>query len=165
MSADQSGATLKFSQIAKLISRLRYINVNYGSIFGTFLNGLGKAFDAKTSLSLDNELREISKEEMEKIVKNYKMKQTLIELYGNGNKGKYDKYKVDLYVLGKVQKDWKETLINANTADETSKRILAEGGDTETGMDWGVLVSELKFYIYIIFWMSKIVSYLILRKS
>ena len=165
MSADQSGATLKFSQISKLISRLRYINVNFGSIFGSFLNGLGKSFDGKTSTSLDNDLKEADKEEIAKLIYDFKKKRTMIELYGNGNKGKFDLYNVDLFILGKAQKDWKETLINASTADEPSKRILVEGGDTETGMDFGVLVSELKYYIYIIFWMSKIVSYLILKKS
>jgi hypothetical protein len=49
LSADQSGSTLKFSQISKLISRLRFINVNYGSLFGMFLEGLGDTFDGKNS--------------------------------------------------------------------------------------------------------------------
>ena len=49
MAADQSGATLKFSQISKLISRLRFINVNYGSLFGVFLDGLGNSFDKENS--------------------------------------------------------------------------------------------------------------------
>ena len=30
LSADQTGATLKFSQVSKLISRLRFVDVNYG---------------------------------------------------------------------------------------------------------------------------------------
>jgi hypothetical protein len=38
LSADQSGATMKFSQISKLISRLRMLDLNYGDVFGTFLN-------------------------------------------------------------------------------------------------------------------------------
>jgi hypothetical protein len=106
LSADSSGATLKFSQISKLISRLRYVNVNYGSIFGSFLNGLGKAFDGKTSTNLDNDLKGANKEEISKLINDFKMKRALIALYGNGNKGKFDTYNVDMFVLGKVQKDW-----------------------------------------------------------
>lgn len=39
--ADKSGATLKFSQISKLIARLRYVKVDYGRVFGKFLSELG----------------------------------------------------------------------------------------------------------------------------
>ena len=34
---DPSGAIIKFSYISKLVSRLRYIDINFGEIFGTYL--------------------------------------------------------------------------------------------------------------------------------
>ena len=49
MAADQSGATLKFSQISKLIARLRMLDINFGKIFGTFLDQLGKSFDGENT--------------------------------------------------------------------------------------------------------------------
>ena len=45
LSADQSGATLKFSQISKLIARHRSLNINYGNLFGKFMDGIANAFD------------------------------------------------------------------------------------------------------------------------
>jgi hypothetical protein len=56
LSADSSGATIKFSQFSKLLSRLRYINLNYGDLFGSFLTGLGKSFDGKLSEELDSDI-------------------------------------------------------------------------------------------------------------
>lgn len=68
LSADQTGATLKFSQISKLISRLRYVDINYGKVFGTFLNGLGNAFDKKTSFDAATEFHGKEGEELEKAI-------------------------------------------------------------------------------------------------
>jgi uncharacterized protein HemX len=81
LAADQSGATLKFSQISKLISRLRMIDINYGKIFGSFLDQLGKSFDGENTG--DNE---------EENLKNYLKRRELISLIGNGRKGKFDIY-------------------------------------------------------------------------
>jgi hypothetical protein len=47
LSADSSGAMIKFSQISKLISRLRYLGINFGDVFGNYLSGLGKSYDNK----------------------------------------------------------------------------------------------------------------------
>ena len=47
LNVDQTGATLKFSQISDLISRLRLININYGQVLGKFMDGMSKAFDGQ----------------------------------------------------------------------------------------------------------------------
>ena len=52
LSADSSGSTLKFSQVSKLISRLRYLDLNYGALYGNILDGLGNSFDKDTSSTL-----------------------------------------------------------------------------------------------------------------
>jgi hypothetical protein len=90
LSADQSGATVKFSQFSKLLSRLRYIDLNYGDLFGSFLTGLGKSFDGKMSEELDTDLKNKSKEEILKAVKKYKQRQEFLELLSNGHKGKFN---------------------------------------------------------------------------
>lgn len=75
MSADQTGATLKFSQISKLISRLRYLDINFGQVFGGFLNGLGNAFDKKTSFDASTAFNGKEGEELQETI-DYATKRT-----------------------------------------------------------------------------------------
>jgi hypothetical protein len=81
LAADQSGATLKFSQISKLISRLRMIDVNFGDMFGKFLDGLGQAFDGESK-----------GESEEETLRKYKLRKKTIQLISTGKKGKFDLY-------------------------------------------------------------------------
>jgi uncharacterized protein HemX len=81
LAADHSGATLKFSQVSKLISRLRMVKINYGDIFGKFLDQLGKSFDGESKGATVKES-----------LKLYRRKQNLIQHFGNGSKGKFDTY-------------------------------------------------------------------------
>jgi hypothetical protein len=62
-STDQSGATMKFTQISKLISRLRYINVNYGGLFGSFLDGLGENFHKENSSTIQKSFGKLTEEQ------------------------------------------------------------------------------------------------------
>jgi hypothetical protein len=64
---DPSGLLMKFSQIVKLTSRLRMINVDFGPFLTIFLDSLGLMFDKPTKLS-NNE----------------------IVMLQNGDKGKFD---------------------------------------------------------------------------
>ena len=108
LSADKSGATLKFSQISKLISRLRYVGLNYGDVFGNFLSGLGKSFVNKSTSELDGDLKKKKEEEILKAVKIYKQKQEYVSLVSNGNKGKFTRYGMDLFLIGKTNKGFVE---------------------------------------------------------
>lgn len=73
--ADPSGVTLKFSQISKLISRLRLINVQFGELLGTFMDGMSKGY-AEKNVNLD---------------KSY--------LNSNGNKAKIDFYGMRIFLF------------------------------------------------------------------
>ena len=56
---DHSGALLKFSQIIKLLSRLRYINIDFGAYLGAFLDHASNGFDQTQDLS-DEKFNELS---------------------------------------------------------------------------------------------------------
>lgn len=132
MAADQSGATLKFSQISKLVARLRYVNINYGALFGTFLDGLGSNFDAKTSIDLQRESRKLkdtsknSTLELQKIVETFKKKRAFLNFIGNGAKGKFDKYVVDSFLIGKFNKGWMDKFMIKKNNTEENHRILLQ---------------------------------------
>ena len=163
LSADSSGATIKFSQFSKLLSRLRYINLNYGYFFGSFLTGLGQSFDGKLSEELDTDIKNKSKEEILKAVKIYRLKQEFVRLLSNGHKGKFNKYGIDLFLIGKNRKDFITRKIQARRIElnqnDKAYRIL-QGSSTlkkaeiDRGFDWGRFLDELKFYLYMISWLN-----------
>lgn len=70
---DPTGLIMKFSQIIKMTSRLRMINVEFGPFLTLFLDNIGIMFDKPTKLS-NNEIVEMQ----------------------NGSKGKFDKKKASL---------------------------------------------------------------------
>lgn len=112
LAADQSGATLKFSQVSKLISRLRYLNINYGSVFGNFLDGLGNSFDKDTSSTLSQEIGEdTSSSKKLATIEKYKLKRAFLEKFSAGDKGKFNVYTVDMFLLGKSNTKWMEKLM------------------------------------------------------
>lgn len=88
LSADSAGVTIKFSQVSKLISRLRMLDVNFGKIFGNFLNALGSSFDSDLCTTEEND------------GKDYQRKIDFIEQIGSGNKGRFDDFGVDLFLVG-----------------------------------------------------------------
>lgn len=57
LAADKSGSTLKFSQICKLISRIRLVDINFGKELGGFLDGMGKIFDKQYSVDIETQLQ------------------------------------------------------------------------------------------------------------
>jgi hypothetical protein len=80
-------------------------------VFGSFLDGLGQAFDGKTSTDLNGQVREAKKSESEneailKVIADYKLKRAFNEYFANGSKGKFDKYVVDTFLIGKFNKGW-----------------------------------------------------------
>jgi hypothetical protein len=90
LSSDQSGAAAKFSYFSKLLSRLRYINLNYGDVFGNFLRELGKSFDKKHTDEIDSDIKKKPPEEIIKAVRNYKEKQEFLHLLSNGHRAKFN---------------------------------------------------------------------------
>jgi hypothetical protein len=102
---------VKFSQFSKLLSRLRYIYLNYGDLFGSFLTGLGQSFDGKISQEIGDDIKNKSKEEILKAVKIYKQKQEYVELFSNGHKGKFNQFGIDLFLIGRSRKDFIQTKI------------------------------------------------------
>jgi hypothetical protein len=137
--------------VTKLVSRLRYININYGKVFGGFLDDLSKAFDSKSSSDIEQEVRNSykSKEEQKEIliaIQHYKNNLAFNEIFGNGDKAKFNHYAVDLPFLGKVFKDWKSSALNSNPelysssggSSSSSRRILAQTRfkEAEEGINW-----------------------------
>lgn len=126
LSADQSGATLKFSQVSKLISRLRMVNINYGELFGTFLDQLGKSFDGEKQGST-----------VEENLILYKRRQKLIKTFRNGDKGKFDTYVQSMFLFGTMRENWDLQLLKSkkeldirdrkmNGEDIEEERLLVE---------------------------------------
>ena len=127
MSADQTGATLKFSQISKLISRLRYLDINFGQVFGGFLNGLGNAFDKKTSFDASTAFNDKEGEELEELIEQATKRIKLQNKLSNGRKGKFNTYLVDFFLIGKTDKGWMDKLL---AEDEENK--VRESPDSES---------------------------------
>lgn len=164
---------MKFTQISKLISRLRYVNVNYGSLFGTFLDNLANTYDKGTSETLKNAKND---EELEKLriqILEYHKKKVFLELYSNGNKSKLNKFVVDLFLVGKSRKNWISKLSKtryenhiANIKDETVRRILINDSedDSDNSINFSVLLKELKYWIYMASWLFKIYCHLKIQK-
>jgi histone deacetylase complex regulatory component SIN3 len=146
--------------------------VNYGDIFGTFLDGLGKAFDAKTSTDIKGEVRtakseEDNDEELKNVVKQYKKKRAFINMSGNGNKGKFDTYVVDTFLVGKSKKNWMDKMLKEKYETEffmdEETRILLE--ETEEGIDWGQFFGEAKYWVYFISWFIKIGAWVLIKSA
>lgn len=153
LSADQSGATLKFSQISKLISRLRMLDLNFGKVFGKFLDQLGKAFDGESSSKSDEEN-----------LKFYRNRLKMLELYGKGQKGKFKRYGVNLFLLGTMQSDWESSMVKEgekkyikNKSKNGKRRQLAEESGEEGGFSFSNFAKEAKYWIYLLSWIIKIV--------
>jgi hypothetical protein len=158
LSADQSGATLKFSQISKLISRLRMVDLNFGEIFGKFLDSMGKAFDGESSGKSDEENVEI-----------YKTKQQLFNLLGKDQLRKFNLYAIKPYMFGTMRNNWEKRLIQNrlnNNAITPSERLLATE-TTETfdeSITFSGIMAEVKYWVYIVSWMIKLWSFQMLAK-
>jgi hypothetical protein len=129
LSADSSGAMIKFSHISKLISRLRYIGLNYGDVFSAYLSGIGKSYDGSLTSELSQDLEKEKPDEILRQVNIYKEKQSFVCLMSNGNKGKFSKFGVDLFLIGKFKKDYISNKITEMKKDrgiieKDSKRVL-----------------------------------------
>jgi len=182
LSADQTGATLKFSQICKLISRLRYVDINYGKIFGTFLNGLANAFDKKISFDAATEFSGKKGAELEEAINTAKKRIKFQNKFSNGRKGKFNTYLVDFFLIGKSDKGWMDKLLfddlaepgevkkssNSNSSGSTGRMLQNLSGyqiKRESGFNFGAFLDELKYWIYLISWLNKIIAAHLIRKS
>ena len=156
LAADQSGATLKFSQISKLISRLRMLDINYGSVFGSFLDTLGKAFDGENQGDSEEERRAA-----------YMKRRELISLIGNGRKGKFDVYGQKMFLFGTIRSNWESELIyeykkyEMKQAKHSSYRMLeitevADPASKKSKISIGNLLQEAKYWVYMISWIIKL---------
>jgi hypothetical protein len=76
------------------------LDVNFGKVFGRFLNGLGNSFDSDLSVT-----REESESE-------YIRRIDFIENMGTGNKGRFDDFGVDLFLVGKLWGGWENKLVD-----------------------------------------------------
>jgi len=174
MSADQTGATLKFSQISKLISRLRYVDVNFGQIFGGFLNGLGNAFDKKTSFDASTAFNDKEGEELQETIEHATKRIKLQDKLSNGRKGKFNTYLVDFFLIGKTDKGWMDRLLVEDEANKirespasdssSEKRTLVASAvaastakPIPSGFIFGQFLEELKYWIYLVSWLNKII--------
>lgn len=161
LSADQSGATLKFSQISKLIARLRSININYGAKFGKFMDGIAKAFDGQEQGA-----------DIEENMRIYKRKITMMSLFGNGNKAKFNVYAQNLFLIGTMRKNYEQALINKKFGElemmgnlNDTKRVLqsltqvTQRAAIDNPLTMKGLMAELKFWIYLVSWVIKFYIY------
>ncbi len=77
------------------------MDINYGTVFGKFMDGIASAFDG------ENKGKTI-----EESIKMYKTKIAMINTFGNGNKGKFDKYAYNMFITGTMRKNWDLALLN-----------------------------------------------------
>ena len=148
------------------------MNLNYGDVFGNFLTGLGKSFDGKNTSEIDADIKTKSKEEILKAVTNYKEKQEFLYFLSNGHRGKFTEYGMDLFLIGKSNKDFTVKKIIERKKElgliKDSTRLLQENKFViakETGFDWSQFFAELKFYFYMASWVNKLVSRFLVWKS
>lgn len=99
IAADRSGTAMKFSQVCKLISRLRLIDINFGKELGTFLDGMGKIFDKSYTVDIETQL------------KIFLRKLKVTRVYGRGRQRKFDRYAVDMFLFGTMRNNWEDKVI------------------------------------------------------
>jgi hypothetical protein len=83
---------LKFSQILKLMSRLRLVNIAFGVYLESFLDQLGKIFDPGTETGEESDRRILQQKSA--FDPDYE--------YKSGNKGKFDEKGVPLLLTAKI---------------------------------------------------------------
>lgn len=94
-----------------MISRLRYVDINYGKVFGTFLNGLGNAFDKKTSFDAASEFQGKEGKDLEDAINTAIKKIKFQQKFSTGRKGKFNTFLVDFFLIGKSDKGWMDKLL------------------------------------------------------
>ena len=153
---------MKFSQVSKLIARFRYVNINYGKIFGKFLDGISETYDKDVSITLTNQEGE-SEEAKENIAMHAELK-TFLEEFTNGNKAKLSENVVSPFLVGKFTKHWARELVKKREMalkKSENVRILAETDKTteqETdSISTKNLYQEVKYWIYLASWLIKII--------
>lgn len=152
LNLDSSGATYKFSQISKLISRLRLMDLNYGKRLGSFLKHMGKAFDGENKGDSDDVKIEA-----------YKRKQLLLTLLSIGKKSKFDSYTIRVFLFGTFRENWESKLIydltKAQNSEIQENRLLQSSAIQPVAnnkIKWSFAFAELKYWLYIISWFSKL---------
>ena len=133
------------------------LDINFGKIFGAFLDNLGKSFDGENSGGDDAEN-----------LKNYQKRRELISLIGNGRKGKFDLYGQKLFLFGTMRENWESELIeqyksSAATqskfnSENQEQRILqiSEVKPEKSKISLSNVLKELKYWIYIVSWIVKL---------
>ena len=169
MAADQSGSILKFSQICKLISRLRLLDINFGKELGGFLDGMGKVFDKDYSLDIDTQL------------KLYMDKIQVANTYGKGRQRKFDRYAVEMFLFGTMRNNWEKKLnqlarnspANVENLIEADKkqllRLLQQQKNSndqyfDNSLIMSRMIRELKLWIYIFSFVIKLYVIFLINK-
>lgn len=137
--------------------------MNYGQLFGGFLNGLGNAFDRKTSFDASSAFIDKTEEEKKEIAQYALRKIAIQNKYSQGRKGKFNTYLVDFFLIGKSKKDWMENLIyEPATSTQRKLQNYSEPESSKvtrkTGFDFGEFFNELKYWLYLASWINKLIS-------
>lgn len=159
VAADRSGAAMKFSQICKLISRLRLIDINFGKELGTFLDGMGKIFDKSYTVDMETQL------------KIFLRKLKVTRVYGRGRQRKFDRYAVDMFLFGTMRNNWEDKVIEEAIASakdikeidpDDVRRILRLLNEQKEEVDFsnkslnlGYVFKELKLWVYMLSFLVK----------
>ena len=88
-------------------------------MFGGFLNGLGNAFDKKTSFDASTAFNDKKGEELQEVVDYASKKIRLQDKLSNGRKGKFNTYLVDFFLIGKTDNGWMDALLQDDTDNKS----------------------------------------------
>lgn len=90
------------------------------------MSGLGNSFDKDTSTNvlLEMEDSEDLKSKLD-VLQDYNKKRTFLNIIGNGSKGKFDLYAVDLFIFGKSNSKWMDNVLTEETFSTGQTRLLA----------------------------------------
>lgn len=92
IAADPSGVMLKFSQILKMITRIRFVGIEFGLYLDKFLNQIAKIFDKSTESSSK------SVESTTRILIGTNISRNEQQSFKQGSKGKFDAYNYPLLI-------------------------------------------------------------------
>lgn len=162
IAADRSGTLMKFSQICKLISRLRLIDINFGKELGTFLDGMGKLFDKSYTVDIDTQ------------IKLFMRKLKITRMYGKGRQRKFDRYAVDMFLFGTMRNNWEDKIIQDAIDSQKEKneidpddvrrvlRLIQEQPKQEEfdfsnkSLNLGQVIKEMKLWVYMFSFLIKL---------
>lgn len=136
------------------------------------MNGLGNAFDKKTSFDASTAFNDKKGEELQEIIDHATKRIKLQQKISNGRKGKFNTYLVDFFLIGKTDNAWMDNLLEEDVANSvrenpsetpsSSNRVLASTPTslslkkTPSGFNFGQFLEELKYWLFLVSWLNKI---------